>query len=57
MHISTAKHLRNLSAYYIVKISLILRNAYIVSKNQEKIVIYVNNYIDWDQFNELYSPD
>ena len=46
MYILMAKHLCNLAAYYIVKISLILRTAYIISKNQKKIVFYVNNYIN-----------
>ncbi len=51
MHALTAKHPRNLSAHCIVKILSILRNAFIVSRDQERIVFYINNYIDWDQFN------
>lgn len=42
----TAKHPHNFDAYFIVKISSILRNIYIVSRDQEKIEFYVNNYID-----------
>ncbi len=28
-----------------------------VPKDQDKVVFYINNYIDWDQFNQLYDPD
>ncbi len=54
---STAEHPRNLGAYRIVEISSILRSAHVVPRDQEKNVFYVNNYIDWDQFNQLYAPD
>ncbi len=54
---STAKHPCNFGAHCIIEISSILRSAYIVSRDQERIVFYVNNYIDWDQFNQLYAPD
>ncbi len=53
----TAKHLRNLGAYHIVEIFSILRSVLVVPKNQEKIVFYINNYVDWDQFNQLYTPN
>ncbi len=48
---------RNLSASQISKIFLILRNTYVVPKDQNNIVFYVNNYIDWDHFNQLYDLD
>ena len=54
---SIAKNCRNLSAYQILEISLILRNAHVISRDQERIVFYVNNHIDWDQFNQLYDSD
>lgn len=54
---STAKNPRNFDAHCIVKISSILHSAYIVCKDQEKFEFYVSNYIDWDQFNQLYDPD
>ncbi len=57
MCVSMAKLLRNFGAHFIVEISLILHSAHIVFRDQEKIVFYVNNYIDWDQFNQLYVPD
>ena len=41
----------------MIEILLVLYNAYLIPKNQNKFVFYVNNYIDWDQFNKLYNPD
>ncbi len=57
MRASTAEHPRNLGAYCIIEISSILHSAYVIPRDQERIVFYVNNYIDWDQFNQLYAPD
>ena len=42
----TAENPRNFGAHRIIKISSILRSAHIVPKNQDKIVFYINNYID-----------
>ena len=28
-----------------------------ISRDQDKFVFYVNNYINWDQFNQLYDSD
>lgn len=49
--ISTAKNLRNLGTHRIVEKSSILRGARVVLRDQEKIMFFANNYIDWDQFN------
>ncbi len=57
MRTSMAKHPRNLGAHCIAEISLILRSVHVVPRDQERIVFYVNNYIDWNQFNQLYAPD
>ena len=38
----------NLNAHWIIEISLILCSAHIVPRNQDKVVFYFNNYIDWD---------
>ncbi len=46
----------NLGAHRIIEISSILCSAHVVPKDQDKVVFYVNNYIDWDQFNQLYDP-
>ena len=57
MHTLTAENSRNLSAHQMIEISSILHSAYMVPKDQNKFVFYVNNYIDWDQFNQLYDLD
>ncbi len=57
MHASIAKNLHNLCAHQIIEIFLVLRSAYMVLWDQDKVVFYINNYIDWDQFNQLYNSD
>ena len=52
-----AKNFCNLGVHQIIEILLVLRSTHVVPKNQEKFVFYVNNYIDWDQFNQLYDSD
>ena len=37
--------------------SLVLCSTYIIPRDQDKFVFYVNNDIDWDQFNQLYDFD
>ncbi len=48
MYALIIKNLCNLGDYWIVKISLVLCSAYVVSRDQDKFVFYVNNYIDWN---------
>ena len=55
MYALTAKNPYNLSAHWIIKISSVLRSTYMVLKDQNKYVFYINNYIDWNQFNQLYD--
>ena len=57
MHASTAENLCNLGAYWIIEISSVLHSAHVIPRNQDKFVFYVNNYIDWGQFNQLYDLD
>ena len=56
-HASTAENPRNLGAHRIIEVSLVLRSAHVVPRDQDRMVFYVNNYIDWDQFNQLYDAD
>ena len=56
-HASTAENPRNLGAHRIIEVSLVLHSAYVVPKDQDRMVFYVNNYIDWNQFNQLYDAD
>ena len=54
-HASTAENPCNLSAHRLIEVSLILRSLHVVPRNQDRMVFYVNNYIHWDQFNQLYD--
>ena len=53
--ISIAKNFCNLGAYRIIQTSSVLYNAHVVLKDQNKFGFYINNYIYWDQFNQLYD--
>ena len=57
MRTLTTENLFNLDAHQIIEISSLPRNAHLVPRDQDKFVFYVNNYIDWDQFNQLYDSD
>ncbi len=57
MRASRTEHPRNLGAHYIVERSSILHSAHIILRDQERILFYVNNYINWNQFNQLYASD
>ena len=57
MRALNAENPRNLGAHRIIEISSVLRSTHIVSGDQDKFVFYINNHIDWDQFNQLYDPD
>lgn len=46
MCVLIVKNPRNLDAYQIIKISLVLYNNYIILKDQEKFVFYINNFIN-----------
>ena len=46
MRTSIAKNPRNFSVYQIIKVFLILNSAHVVFKDQNKVIFYVNNYID-----------
>lgn len=34
-----------------------LRIVYVIFRDQDKLLFYVNNYINWDEFNQLYNLD
>lgn len=40
------ENLQNLDAHQIIKISSVLHNAYVVPRDQDKFVFYINKYID-----------
>lgn len=43
--------------YQMIEILLVLHSAHIVLRDKDKFIIYINNYIDWNQFNQLYDLD
>ena len=51
----TVENSHNLDAKKIIEILSVLHSTHVVPRDQEKFVFYVNNYIDWDQFNQLYN--
>ncbi len=51
------KNPRNLNTHRIIEISLVLCNAHMVPRNEDMVVFYVNNYIDWDKFKQIYDSD
>ena len=57
LYASTAENPCNLGAHRIIEVSSVLRSAHVVPRDQDRAVFYVNNYIDWDQFNQLYDAD
>ena len=57
MNAMIAENSRHLDAYRMIMILSNLYSAYVILKNPGKFVFYVNNYFDWDLFNQLYDPD
>ncbi len=39
-------NLSNLDIHQMIEISLVLRSAHVVSKDEKKVVFYINNNID-----------
>ena len=46
MCILITKNPHNLGAHWIIEIFLVLYSAYMVPRDQNKVVFYINNYID-----------
>lgn len=56
-HISITQNLRILGAYCFIEIFLVFYDVYVMLRDQDQTMFYVKNYIDWDQFNQLYNSD
>ena len=54
---SMVKNPHNLSTHCIIEVSLVLHSAYVVPKNQDRMMFYINNYNNWNQFNQLYDTN
>ncbi len=57
MHVLIIENPCNLGAHWIIEMFLVLHSIYMIPRDQNKFVFYVNNDMDWDQFNQLYNPD
>lgn len=55
--ISRIKNLLNQSGQQFYKISKVIQCAHIVPKNTENDIFYLDNYINWNQLNQLYNPE
>ena len=55
--ISRVENPLNLSGQWFYKISEVLQSAHVVLRDTESNTFYLNNYIDWDQFNQLYNSE
>ncbi len=55
--ISRAENPLNLGSQQFYKISKVLQLAYVVPRDTVGNTFYLNNYIDWEQFNQLYNPE
>ena len=53
--ISKAENFLNLGSQQFYKISEVLQSTYVVPRDIETNTFCFNNYIDWDQFNQLYD--
>lgn len=57
MRASTAKNPHYFDTYWIIELLFILYNIYIIFRNQNEFKFYVNNYINQNQFDQLYNAD
>ncbi len=55
--ISRAENPLNPGGQRFYKISEVLQSAHVVPRDTEGNTFYLNNYINWDQFNQLYDPE
>ena len=47
---------RNIGHRYFFDMSTILRSAHIIPTNNIGLY-YINNYVDWDQYNTIFDPE
>ena len=55
--ISRTENSLNLDGQHFNKISEVLQNAHVILRDTKGNTFYLNNYIDWDQLNQLYNPE
>ncbi len=52
---NTSQNSRLLNSCHFYDLSYIIRNAHLVFANQMCIRFYINNFIDWNQYNTVYD--
>ena len=57
MSVSTVINSRALSSWWFYDLSHIICSVHLVSVNEQCTRFYVNNFIDWDQYNTIYDSD
>lgn len=55
IYASIADNPLNLGAYQIIEILLVLHWTHVISSDENKFISYMNNYINWDHFYQLYD--
>ena len=55
--VHTAKNPRLLGARRFYNLSNIIRSVHLIPVNEKFTRFFVNNYIDWDQYNTVYDPE
>ena len=52
-----AKNSKNLKTYRFLEIRNIVRNAHVMSAEDEENYFYVNSFVDFDHYNTMYDSD
>ena len=55
--ISQVENSLNLESQQFYKICEVLKNTHIMPNDINRKTVYLNNYINWDQLNQLYNPE
>ncbi len=53
--ISKAKNTLNLGGQQFYKICEVINSAHVVLRDTRNNIFYLNNYINWNEFNQLYD--
>jgi hypothetical protein len=53
---TTSQSPRNIGYRCFFDMGMILRSAYVIPSGNDGIY-YINNYVDWDQYNTIFDPE
>lgn len=57
IHTLTIENHHNINTHLVIEILSVLHSAYMIFRDQDKIGFYINNYMNWNQLNQLYNLD